>query len=87
MDIREAEEFFDLKKRKEKRQRKRHRKYILSEICKIVFLLFIWIVSMMVIVLLSEAAPAKALLVYECIASGGVVLIVSFWLDKPRRKK
>jgi len=87
MDVRKTEEFFDLKNRKEKRQQKRRRKYILSEICKITFLLFIWIVSMTVIVPLSEAAPAKALLFYECAAAGGIVVIVSFWLDKPRRKK
>lgn len=87
MDIKETEEFINLKNRKAKRQQKRRRKYVLAEICKITVLLLIWIIAMTVIVPLSEAAPEKALLFYECAASGGIVIIFSFLLDKPRRKK
>lgn len=87
MDIKEVEEFYNLKMRKEKRQQKKHRKYILSEICKMVFLLIIGGIVAAVIVPQSEAAPAEALLFYECATIIGSIVAVSFWLDKLRRKK
>lgn len=87
MDIKEVEEFYNLKQRKEKRQQKNHRKYILSELCKSLFLVLIWALAMTVIVPLSEAAPEKALLFYEFATAGVIAVIVAFWLDKLRRKK
>ncbi len=87
MDIRETEEFIDLKRRKEKRLQRKHRKYLLSEICNSVFMVLVWAVAMTVIVPLSEAAPGKALLFYEFATAGVISVVVAFWLDKSRRKK
>lgn len=87
MDIRETEEFIDLKRRKEKRQQKKYRKYILSEICKMFFLLIIGGIVAAVIVPQSEAAPVEALLIYECATIIGSIVLVSFCLDKLRKKK
>lgn len=87
MDIRETEEFIDLKKRKEKRLQRKHRNFLLLEICNGVFMVLVWAVAMTVIVLLSEAAPGKALLFYEYATAGVIAVVVAFWLDKLRRKK
>ncbi|WMI82074.1 hypothetical protein [Anaerotignum sp. MB30-C6] len=70
-----------------RREKRKFREYILFEICKMVFLLFVGIVAIAVVVPFSEAAPAEALLFYECVTVGGILVAVSFWLDKPRRKK
>lgn len=87
MDIKEVEEFYNLKQRKEKRQQKKHRKNILSEICKMIFLFFIGGVVAAVIVPLSETTPVEALLIYECATIIGSIVVVSFLVDKLRRKK
>ncbi len=86
-EVKEVEQIFDLKTRKEKREKRRHRNYILSEVLKFFFLLLVAMISAAIIVPLSEAAPAKALLIYEFCTIFAIIVLVSFWLDKPRRKK
>ncbi len=87
MDIKEVEKFYDLKTRKQKRKRRKRRNSILSEICKMIFLLIVGFIVLTVLALLSEAAPTTALLAYEFCIVGVILVAVSFWRDKPRRKK
>lgn len=90
-EVEKVEKICEMARKKDerfkKREKRKYRKYILSEICKMVFLLFVGIVAIGVVVPLSEAAPAEALLFYECTTVSGILVAVSFWLDKPRRKK
>ncbi len=86
-EVKEVEQIIDLKTRREKRGKRRHWNYILSEVLKCIFLMIVAMISAAIIVPLSEAAPAKALLIYEFCAILVIIVLVSFWLDKPRRKK
>lgn len=85
-EIEEVEQIFDLKTRKEKREKRRDRNQFFSELFKCIFLLIVAMISAAIIVPKSEAAPEKALLIYEVCAILAIIVLVSFWLDKPRRK-
>ncbi|WP_312071850.1 hypothetical protein [Anaerotignum propionicum] len=86
-EIEVVEQIFDLKSRKEKREKRRDRKQFFSELVKCIFLLIVAMLSAAIIVPKSEAAPEKALIIYEFCAVFAIIILVSFWLDKPRRKK
>lgn len=86
-EIEEVEQIFDLKTRKEKRGKRKNRKQFFTELFKCVFLMVVAMLSAAIIVPKSEAAPEKALIIYEFCAVFAIIILVSFWLDKPRRKK
>ncbi len=86
-EVEEVEQIFDLKTRKEKRARRKNRNQFFLELLKCIFLLNVAMISAAIIVPKSEAAPEKALIIYECCAIFTIIILVSFWLNKPKRKK
>ncbi|WP_312047490.1 hypothetical protein [Anaerotignum sp.] len=86
-EIEEVEQIFDLKIKKEKREKRRDRKQFFTELFKCVFLMVVAMLVAAIIVPMSEAAPEKALSIYEFCAVFAIIILVSFWLDKPKRKK
>ncbi|KAF5044724.1 hypothetical protein DSECCO2_488620 [anaerobic digester metagenome] len=86
-EIEEVEKIIDLKTRKGKREKRRDRKQFFSELLKCIFLLIVAMLSAAIIVPKSEAAPEKALIIYEFCAVFAIISLVSFWLDKVKSKK
>ncbi len=90
-EVKEVEQIIDLKTSRKKRMKKLKRrkrwKCILSEIKKMFVLLIVAMISAAIIVPLSEAAPAKALLIYEFCTILVIIILVSFCMDKLRGKK
>lgn len=86
-EIEEVEKIIDLKTRKGKREKRRDRKQFFSELLKCIFLLIVAMLSAAIIVPRSEASPEKALIIYECCTIFAIIILVGFWLNKPRRKK
>ncbi|KAF5063578.1 hypothetical protein DSECCO2_292970 [anaerobic digester metagenome] len=86
-EIEEVEQIYDLKSRKEKREKRRDRKQFFSELLKCIFLLIVAMISALIIDSKSQAAPEKALIIYECCTIFAIIILVGVWLNKPRRKK
>ena len=89
-EVLEVEQIFDLRQRKQKRikklQKRRRSKCILSELLKSIFILIVSVISATFFESLSNSAPEKALLVFECCAIVLVIVLVGLWLDKPWRR-
>lgn len=73
--------------RLKRREKRKLRKHVLSEILNGLIIFIIWAIAMMVVVPISEAAPVEALWFYEFATAGAVAIIAAYWLDKLRRKK
>lgn len=73
--------------RLKRREKRKLRKHVLSEILNGLIIFIIWAIAMMVVVPISEKAPVEALWFYEFATAGAVAIIAAYWLDKLRRKK